>query len=266
MRQAQDFLEECEALAAALEPLGEADYARKTQFKDWTVGDVIGHLHMWNVGADLSLQGDAAFAAFFAPVADGLAEGKSLRQIQIPWLGDLAGRALFDAWRDGYRACAARFAKADPKQRLKWAGPDMSARSSITARQMETWAHGHEIFDLLGQTRTETDRLRNIAHLGATTFAWTYINRGEPVPETIPYIRLAAPSGAVWEWNEPRADERIEGSALGFCQTVTQTRNVADTDIRTTGTVAADWMAKAQCFAGPTNDPPPPGARFVAQS
>ena len=32
-----------------------------------------------------------------------------------------------------------RFAAADPKQRVQWFGPDMSVRSSITARLMETW-------------------------------------------------------------------------------------------------------------------------------
>jgi len=33
----------------------------------------------------------------------------------------------------------------------------MSACSCITARQMETWAHGQAIYDELGQTRQNTD-------------------------------------------------------------------------------------------------------------
>lgn len=41
----------------------------------------------------------------------------------------------------------------------------MSARSCITARQMETWAHGQEIFDALGVVRRDGDRIRNVAHL-----------------------------------------------------------------------------------------------------
>ena len=56
-----------------------------------------------------------------------------------------------------------KFAAADPKARVKWAGPDMSIRSSITARQMETWAHAQEVFDILGLERVESDRIRNIA-------------------------------------------------------------------------------------------------------
>ena len=33
-------------------------------------------------------------------------------------------------------------------------------------------------------------------------------------------------------------------------------RNVADTDLRIEGDVAADWLSKAQLFAGPPSDPP----------
>ena len=49
---------------------------------------------------------------------------------------------------------------ADDEARLAWAGPDMSTLSSITARQMETWAHGQAIFDLLDQTREESDECK----------------------------------------------------------------------------------------------------------
>jgi uncharacterized protein (TIGR03084 family) len=157
-----------------------------------------------------------------------------------------------------------RFAAADPKHRVKWAGPDMSVRSSITARQMETWAHGQAVFDRLGLDRQEADRIRNIAHLGVNTFAWTFRNRGEDVHEPAPFVVLAAPSGAQWTWGEPSDTERVEGSAVEFCRIVCQTRNVADTQVRTAGPVAARWMSLAQCFAGPPHDPPAPGTRKKA--
>ena len=44
---------------------------------------------------------------------------------------------------------------------------------------------------------------------------------------------------------------------------VTQTRSVADTALRLEGPVAKQWMAIAQCFAGPPHDPPAPGTRHV---
>jgi uncharacterized protein (TIGR03084 family) len=119
------------------------------------------------------------------------------------------------------------------------------------------------LFDLLGAERSESDRLRNIAIMGVNTFGWSFANRGLPVPAVRPWLRLTAPSGALWEWHAAAdAADRIEGSAVDFCRVVTQTRNIADTALRVAGPVAQQWMAIAQCFAGPAHDPPPPGTRF----
>jgi uncharacterized protein (TIGR03084 family) len=148
--------------------------------------------------------------------------------------------------------------------RLKWAGPDMSIRMFTTARQMETWAHGQAIYDLMRVTRAASDRLRNIAEIGVRTYGWTFANRKQPAPGPAPYVRLTGPSGAWWEWNDPTTANIVEGDALAFCQVVTQTRNIADTDLRVTGEPARAWMSVAQCFAGPPEDPPPPGARLTA--
>ena len=141
----------------------------------------------------------------------------------------------------------------------------MSARSSITARLMETWSHGQAAFDLLGVERSDTDRIKNVAVLGVNTFGWTFVNRGEDVPAPKPFVCLTGPSGAVWEWNEPSQEERIDGAAVEFCQVVTQTRNIADTALRVTGDLAKRWMDVAQCFAGPPRTPPAPGTRHMAR-
>ncbi|MGH7337419.1 MAG: TIGR03084 family metal-binding protein, partial [Myxococcota bacterium] len=74
-------------------------------------------------------------------------------------------------------------------------------------------------------------------------------------------VRLTAPSGAVWEWNDPSETSFVRGTAVDFCRTVTQVRNVADTSLEMEGEVATRWMAIAQCFAGGAADPPKPGAR-----
>jgi uncharacterized protein (TIGR03084 family) len=139
----------------------------------------------------------------------------------------------------------------------------MSVRSSITARLMETWAHGQAIYDALGVERADADRIRNIAVLGVNTFGWTFRNRRLQVPHQMPYVRLTAPSGALWEWGEPSETERVEGTATEFCQVVTQTRNVQDTALCVNGDIATEWMSIAQCFAGPPEQPPYPGTRFL---
>ena len=114
---------------------------------------------------------------------------------------------------------------------------------------------------MLGLERSRSDRLRNVAELGIRTFGFTFNNRGLPVPAAPPHVRLRAPSGAWWEWNALSADSRIEGEAFDFCQVVTQVRNIADTRLAVTGDTARAWMAIAQCFAGPPENPPAPGMR-----
>ena len=126
---------------------------------------------------------------------------------------------------------------------------------------METWAHGHDVYDMLRRERTYTDRLKNIAVIGVRTFGWTFANRGLEPPGPPPYVRLVAPSGAIWEWGEESDEECVRGDALDFCQVVTQTRNVADTRLQVKGPVATRWMSIAQCFAGGPVDPPAPGTR-----
>ena len=262
LQQAIDFREESEALFALLDTLGAQDWERKTQFKEWTINDVVAHVHLGNYLADLSLRDSAAFLDFMRSYASAGRQGNGHLGFTHAWLDGAKNRALLHQWREFYREMSERFVVADPKQRVKWAGPDMSVRSSITARLMETWAHGQAVYDLLGQARREAERIQNIAVLGINTFGWTFTNRGLAVPANPPYVRLTAPSGVLWEWNPPAQKDRIEGSAVEFCQVVTQVRNIADTKLRVVGKTATAWMAIAQCFAGPPEDPPVPGSRF----
>jgi uncharacterized protein (TIGR03084 family) len=259
MEQAADFRDEGAALYELLRPLDEADFEQATLFKGWTIEEIVRHLHFWNRAAGFQLTDTDALARILAAFAG--ASG-NMRTMEAAELGGLSGRALLAAWRETALEIADRFSVADPKARLKWAGPEMSARSSITARLMETWAHGQAIYDVLGVERVNADRIRNIAHLGVGTFAWTYAVRKMPVPEKSPHVRLTAPSGAVWTWGEPDAESAVVGDATEFCQVVTQVRNIADTRLACIGPVAVEWMSMAQCFAGRAEPPPAPGTRF----
>ena len=66
----------------------------------------------------------------------------------------------------------------------------MSPRSMATARLMETWAHGQEVYDLMGATRAPTDRLLHIATIGVKTFGWTFTHiEGEMLPQARRWLR-----------------------------------------------------------------------------
>jgi uncharacterized protein (TIGR03084 family) len=262
LTQAVEFREECDALYAVLKDVPDADWDRPTQFKSWTFNDVIGHLHIFDYAARLTLGGPAVVKAFFAQIAAGCAAGDSLVSYTRRWLDGAQGVSLLTKWQALYRELAQVYSDLDPTRRVAWGGPDMSVRSCISARQMETWAHGQAIFDALGATRAEGDRLRNIAVMGVNTFGWTFVNRKLEVPAVKPYVRLDSPAGAVWEWNSAAQEDRVAGSAVDFCAVVTQTRNIADTRLRVDGQVARQWMSIAQCFAGPPENPPAPGTRY----
>jgi uncharacterized protein (TIGR03084 family) len=262
--QAADFLAEADDLHALLVTLPDAGWARATLFKQWTINDIVQHLHDGDLMAAASVEGPREFAQFRSERQALLDGGLTRLQAARQRLADLTGARLLERWHAQARELAGQLSALPTDTRLKWAGPDMGLRMFTTARQMETWAHGQAIYDLLGETRKPADRLRNIAEIGVRTYGWTFANRRRPVPGPAPYVRLVAPSGAIWEWNDHTPDDAIEGNALDFCQVVTQVRNVADTGLKVNGEPASIWMSLAQCFAGPPEDPPAPGVRHVA--
>jgi uncharacterized protein (TIGR03084 family) len=260
--QALDFRDECDALYSALENAPAEAWVEPTQFKGWTFDDVLGHLYFFDHAAEIAARSRDEIQALFRDILQAGATGVPLIDYSRRWLQGCAGSALLERWRMQYQRLAEIYAGFEPGHRLAWAGPDMSARSFMSARQMETWAHGQAIFDALGIDRVEHDRLRNIAVMGINTFDWTFRVNRRDVPAVKPYVRLMSPSGALWEWNDPATVERVEGSAVEFCRVVTQTRNLADTNLAVTGGIARQWLERAQCFAGPPEQPPAPGTRF----
>jgi uncharacterized protein (TIGR03084 family) len=270
IQQVEDFREEARVLADVLESIGEDDWERETTFKQWTVNDVVQHLHFSDNMALLSATDVDAYVKLRDEVRAAREGGSSLLALTRSRIGHIRGRQLLEAWKAHWERLCDALAAKDPSERLTWSGPDMGLRMFATARQMETWAHGQEIYDLLGRTRSHGDRIRNIAEIGVRTYGWTFANRGLEQPGPPPFVRLTAPSGATWEWNAPNDSASVvasvAGTAVDFCQVVTQVRNIADVSLKVTGHAAERWMAIAQCFAGPPEDPPAPGSRVPPPS
>jgi uncharacterized protein (TIGR03084 family) len=265
LAQAIDFRAEADDLHTLLAGLKETDWERATLFKGWTVNDIVQHLHESDLMAAASVAGPEPFERMRAQIQALRDSGLSRVEAMRRRLGRLTGTRLLEHWYAQMADLCDKLSAMPPDTRLKWAGPDMGVRMFTTARQMETWAHGQAIYDLAGVERKPTDRLRNIAEIGVRTYGWTFANRGIPVPGPAPFVRLNGPSGATWEWNDPSFENCVEGSAVDFCQVVTQVRNVADTALKVTGEPAVVWMSLAQCFAGPPEDPPRAGTRYTAR-
>jgi uncharacterized protein (TIGR03084 family) len=256
-----DLREEVDELHGFLQTLKSNDWGRETGFMQWTPWDVVAHLHFFDLVSMASLDGEETFASERNSLLAAVGTGKNNRDLARERFGALDAASLLSQWRSTAHQLTELLGQSDPKRRLPWFGPDMGVPMFTTARYMETWAHGQEVYDLVGAPRTHTDRIKNIATIGIKTFGWTFVNRKMEIPGPPPYVRLIAPSGDVWEWNDPSENECIRGDAVDFCQVVTQGRNIADTKLAVSGPIATQWMSIAQCFAGGPVDPPTAGTR-----
>ncbi len=255
-----DLKAEHEELEGVLADLDENQWEIKTPFLTWRIKDEIRHLAYFDDRAALAATDPETFNQHLEEVLNDFdAFEKTLESVGQ----DMSPEQLMNWWREQRKIMLDALGKCSPKDRLPWYGPSMSALSFATARLMETWAHGQDVFDTLKIRRTAKDRLRHIAYLGVKTFGWTYANRGLQVPEDPVRVELTGPSGDLWTWGPEDAKNSICGPADDFCLVVVQRRHVDDTRLEVIGDVARDWMEKAQCFAGPPVDGPKPGQRVI---
>jgi uncharacterized protein (TIGR03084 family) len=250
-----DLVAESQALEAILEPLPAPRWRLATPAAGWSIADQVSHLAFFDEAALASITDPERFrrdAAALAVAGDDFpdriaAEHRHLGAAELLRWFTIARRALVD----GYAGC-------DPAARLPWYGPDMGPASSITARLMETWAHGQDIADALGIERPATGRLRHVAHLGIRALPYSYAVNGLPPAAEPIRVDLAAPDGGRWAWGPADAADRVTGPAVDFCLAVTQRRHLSDTALLVTGATAGQWMAIAQAFAGPAGPGRPP--------
>ena len=96
MQQAYDYIAEASDLADVLSNRTDQIFNLETQFKSWTINDIVGHLYMFDLAALKALECPKIFQKFFAPIANGMDNGLSLRECQYRFLGSLTQRALFE--------------------------------------------------------------------------------------------------------------------------------------------------------------------------
>ena len=263
---ATDLRAEYRELVDLCRTLTPEQWRLRSAFHGWTAWDEIAHLCFFDATGLLAATDPEAFARDTAALNAVLATGKEISAIAREKYGHLDGAVLLAHWAPLSAQLVDALAALDPKGRLPWYGPMMSARSFATARLMETWAHGQDVWDVVAKRRPPSARLKHIAHIGVTTFGWSFVNRKLPVPAVVPHVELNAPDGSVWTWGDPASAESVRGPAEDFCLLVTQRRNLADTALRCTDGSACQWLAIAQCFAGPPADAPAPGVRKVAHA
>jgi uncharacterized protein (TIGR03084 family) len=260
----RDLLGEFTELRDLCASMEAAQWSLRTDFHGWTPWDEIAHLAFFDEAALMSARSGSAFAEHASGLKKRLDAGEEISAIARSRYRHLDGPGLLAHWSAVFHSLLQALSALDAKDRLAWYGPAMSARSFASARIMETWAHGQDVWDVLGRRRKPTGRLKHVAHLGVSTFKWTYANRGLAVPPAAPFVHLQAPEGETWRWGDAAASDVVRGTAEDFCLVVTQRRHVADTSLDCTPGTALEWMKIAQCFAGGPASGPEPGVRRTA--
>jgi uncharacterized protein (TIGR03084 family) len=252
-----DLAAETGVLDGLIAHLDAGRWAAPTPSPGWSIQDQVTHLAYFDETATRAATDPDGFRAEAAELmrrGDTFPDDIARRYATLPPADALA---WFRRAREGYLVT---FRRLDPRQRLPWYGPDMSVASSATARLMETWAHGQDVADALGVTRPPSARLRHVAHLGVSTFQFTFRLNARAVPVAPIRVELIGPDEERWTWGPADAANRVTGPALDFCLAVTQRRHLDDLALEITGPVATEWMSIAQAFAGPPGRGRQPGS------
>jgi uncharacterized protein (TIGR03084 family) len=252
----RDLVAEQNSLDDVVAHLTIEQWRRATASPGWSVFDQVAHLAYFDDRASIALSDPERFRRDLDEML-ARAANESIDEITLGPLRSLPPTDLMALWRENRRRLNSDANALTEESRVAWYGPSMGAKSFLTARLMETWAHGVDIVNSLGVTREPTDRLRHVAQLGFITRQWSYSVRGETMPPGTVRLELTSPHGAAWYWGPDDAADSIEGSAEEFCLVVTQRRHPSDTSLRA-GDLGTHWMQRAQAFAGAPSEGPPP--------
>jgi uncharacterized protein (TIGR03084 family) len=249
-----NLADEQQALDDVVAGIAHDEWQLATPSPGWNVADQIGHLTYFDVSATTAITDPERFRTGLSELYEGAA-ALGFDRHTLGAFRELSPPEQLDSWRKSRRKLMDAAASLHESDRIAWYGPSMGAASFLTARLMETWAHGTDAVDALGVHRPATDRLRHIVRLGFMTRKWSYLVRGEEPPAGDVRLELVSPEGARWTWGDEGAAVIVRGSAEEFCLVVTQRRHLDDTSLEA-GDLGRHWLLRAQAFAGgPSNGP-----------
>ncbi|MFE6666676.1 TIGR03084 family metal-binding protein [Streptomyces sp. NPDC057697] len=229
--------------------LSAEQWAAPTPAPGWSIAHQIAHL-TWTDEVALLAATDAD--AFAAETAKAMKAPDSFVDRGAEEIADaLAPAALLTRWRDGRHRLERVLREAPAGTRIPWYGPPMGVASMATARIMETWAHGQDIADALGATRTPTARLRHVARIGVRARDYACLVHGIEAPGEEFRVELEAPDGGAVAFGPEDAAQRVTGPLVDFCLLVTRRAHRDDLAVRASGPDADRWLDIAQAFAGP---------------
>jgi len=231
-------------LQSVVETIDRDAWLTPTPAWGWDVRDTIAHL------ADTDEM--AIDTATGGPYAINDLAGRAASGADVTYHGVLRGR------RHTGRETAAWWVRTSEAERsmlrdlpadarVPW-GIGMRAPSFVTARLMETWAHGLDVRSALGVPAVDTDRLAHVAWLATRALPYAYTVAGRDPPSAPVRVELTLPTGAPWTSGPEGVPDRITGTAGDYCRVFVHRRPAADTNLVIEGDAARAAIAVARAF------------------
>jgi uncharacterized protein (TIGR03084 family) len=252
-----DLAAEHASLDALVALLDEEAWSTPTPATGWDIRDTISHLTFFDKQAMLAIDDPPAFEKHKADLIAAAGAGETP---DVAAGRGIPPSVLLELWRSSREALIRRVLQAvdhagGSPPRVVWYGPPMSLASFVSARIMETWAHGADVRDALGEPLdgSATARLRHVCHLAYGARAFTFAVHGVDDPGDPVALVVEAPGGETWSWGPPAdgTPNVITGSALDVALVFTQRRHPSRTNVKANGPTAELWLSIAQAFAGP---------------
>lgn len=245
LTQIQDLAQEQAELESLLRGISPERWLAPTPAQGWDVRDQVSHLADTEEIAFDSLTGGPRRLAeeakkFESPDAFtlyGCERGRAK-----------PGEEVLAWWSGAAARTREAMATKDPKDRIPW-GLGMSARTFVTARLMETWAHGLDVRAALGVEPNLTARLKDVVWLIVSAFPYAFMVAKRERPAGDLLVELQAPGGGVWRFGPDGADNVITGDAGEFCRVGVQRMKRADAKtLRASGPLADAALDVARAF------------------
>lgn len=251
----QDWYDESWALESVLRSLEPADWDRSTPAPGWRIRHQVAHLTWTDEALCLALTAPEEFGKLRLRV--GADPEAAVNEAAESGAG-AAPEVILRRWVAGQRRTAQALGRLEPGARIDWFGPPMGAAAAVSARIMETFAHGQDVRDALGLAPVRSPRLRHIDHLAVAARPYSFAVNGLPAPAEDIRVELAS-DGDTWSWGPADAGQRVAGDALDFALLATRRRHREDCAVQATGALADQWLDVIQAYAGPPGEGRQPG-------
>jgi uncharacterized protein (TIGR03084 family) len=232
-------------LQSLLRDLAPDDWFRPTPSWQWDVRDTVAHLADTDAVALDTMRG--------GPRALGVLVSSLASPEDVTLAGVLHGRRrrgpeVLRWWEDTSAAEREALRALTPADRVPW-GLGMSPRAFVTARIMETWAHGLDLHAALGVQPVDSMRLAHVAWIATRAIPYAFTVAGVEMPDAPVRVELTMPDGSTWSAGPADAADRITGPAGPYCRIFVQRlAPSAAPDVVAHGDAARLWLAVARAY------------------